>query len=69
MSSRPWGGKRVRHILARKQQQRFLLSLSPARTVKQGDGVGGGGPTSESEQEKTRASVNVQFVPDMNNLP
>lgn len=64
MSYRPWGGERVRHILARKQQQQFLLSLPPARTVKQGDGRGG--PTSKSEQEKTRASVNVQFVPDVN---
>ena len=47
-----------------KQQQRFLLSLSPVRTVKQGGGRGD--PTPKSEQEKTRGSVNVQFVPDMN---
>ena len=64
MSYSPWGRKRVRHNLAMKQQQRFLLSLSPVRTVKQGGGRGG--PTPKSEQEKTRGSVNVQFVPDMN---
>ena len=38
-----------------KSQTQFLLSLSPARTVKQGGRRGG--PTSKSEQEKTRGRL------------